>query len=443
MATTIPEVAEALSTVLTATADEAAYDTKFVQRRSKLTGSIFVQTLTFGWLAKPHATLEELSQTAATLGVRVTPQGLDQRFTPRAAACLQKVLEAAVRRVLTADPVAIPVLQRFSGGVWLFDSTIIPLPDALARLWPGCGRNQGPAQGGIKLQVCLDWLHGTLCGPLLQAGSAHDRLGILPTPCGSEGALHLADLGYFDLDRFQELSQQKHYWLTRVQINTRLYDAAGTKYTLPDLLAKATTNRVDMPIALGADHRLPARVVAVRVPAAVAAQRRKRMLKKARKLGKKIDPGRWALAEWTVYATNIPDSILQAQELLILARCRWQIELLFKLWKSEGRIDESRSDKPWRILCEVYAKLLGMVIQHWILLIGCWSHADRSLVKASRSVRSHALFLAAVFKVRHLVCNVLDIIVRCLASGCRVNKRRKEPATHQLLLNFSQAREAA
>jgi len=223
----------------------------------------------------------------------------------------------------------------------------------------------------------------------------------------------------------------------------RLYDAAGTKYTLPDLLAKATTNRVDMPIALGADHRLPARVVAVRVPAAVAAQRRKRMLKKARKLGKKIDPGRWALAEWTVYATNIPDSILQAQELLILARCRWQIELLFKLWKSEGRIDESRSDKPWRILCEVYAKLLGMVIQHWILLIGCWSHADRSLVKASRSVRSHALFLAAVFKVRHLVCNVLDIIVRCLASGCRVNKRRKETATHQLLLNFSQAREAA
>jgi len=57
MATTIPEIAEALSTVLTTTADEAAHDTKFVRRRSKLTGSIFVQTLTLGWLGNPRAAL--------------------------------------------------------------------------------------------------------------------------------------------------------------------------------------------------------------------------------------------------------------------------------------------------------------------------------------------------------------------------------------------------
>ena len=443
MATTIPEIAEALSTVLTTTADEAAHDTKFVKRRSKLTGSIFVQTLTLGWLANPRAALEELSQTAATLGVQITPQGLDQRFTPEAADCLREVLQAAVSRVLTANPVAIPVLQRFGGGVCLFDSTIVPLPDALARLWPGCGRNDGPTQAGIKLQVRLDLLHGTLSGPLLQAGSAHDSLGVSHVGPLPEGSLHLADLGYFDLDRFEALSQQKQYWLTRVQINTRLYDAAGKKYTLPDLLAEQTTNTVDMPIALGARHRLPARLVAVRVPAAVAALRRERMLKKARKLSKKIDPGRWALAEWTVYATNVPASLLNAQEVLVLPRCRWQIELLFKLWKSEGRIDESRSQKPWRILCEVYAKLLGMVVQHWILLVSCWSYADRSLVKASRIVRTYASCLATVIKFRHLVCNVLGIIVRRLAAGCRVHKRRKEPATHQLLLNLTEGREAA
>ena len=167
------------------------------------------------------------------------------------------------------------------------------------------------------------------------------------------------------------------------------------------------------------------------------------MFKKARKLKKKIDPGRWALAEWTVYATNVPDTLLNQQEVLILPRCRWQIELLFKLWKSEGRIDESRSEKPWRILCEVYAKLLAMVVQHWILLVGCWSGANRSLVKASRRVRSHASSLAAVLKFRHLVCKVLEIIVRCLASGCRVTKRRKEPATYQLLLNCPETTQAA
>src|SRR5271170_4699803 len=66
MATTIPEIAEALSAIFTSTAEAAARDTKFVQRRSKMSGEAFVQTLTFGWLANPQATLEELTQMAAT-----------------------------------------------------------------------------------------------------------------------------------------------------------------------------------------------------------------------------------------------------------------------------------------------------------------------------------------------------------------------------------------
>jgi hypothetical protein len=44
----------------------------------------------------------------------------------------------------------------------------------------------------------------------------------------------------------------------------------------------------------------------------------------------------------------------------------WQVALLFQLWKSPGRIDESWSTKPWCILCEVYAPLLAMLVQHWV-----------------------------------------------------------------------------
>lgn len=438
MATTIPEVAQALRSVLSTWADEAARDTRFVRRRSKLTGASFVQTLTFGWLANPEASLEELTQTAATIGVRITPQGLEQRFTPQAADCLREVVEVAVTQALTADPVAVPVLQRFPGGVYLLDSTTVPLPDALAQLWPGCGRNAGPIPAAMKLQVRLDLLHGVLSGPFLQPGRDNDHMAPLQDVPLPAGALHLADLGYFDLDRFAALSQRQVYWLTRVQTNTRLYDEAGHLWTVPELLAAQTTDRVDLPIALGSRHCLPARLVAVRVPPAVAAQRRQRMLKKARRRRKKIDPGRWAVAEWTVYATNIPGSLLTLPEVLVVARCRWQIELLFKLWKQEGRLDESRSAKPWRMLCEVYGKLLGMVVQHWMLLISCWSHADRSLVKAARTVRGHALHVAAMLQQgRQLVCAVLEVIQRCLTRGCRVNKRRKEPATHQLLLKLT------
>jgi len=138
--TTIPQVAAALQTVLSTTADAAALHTRFVQRprKAKLSGSTFAQTLVFGWLADPDASLDSLAQTAAAAGVPITPQGLDQRFTPAAAACLHKVLAAAVTQLIAADPVAVPLLQRFPHIV-VQDSSTIVLPNALAEVWRGCG----------------------------------------------------------------------------------------------------------------------------------------------------------------------------------------------------------------------------------------------------------------------------------------------------------------
>ena len=57
--TTIPQVARAMREILTTTADEAARATHFVQRTSPLGGAIFSQTLVFGFLGNPQATLEE------------------------------------------------------------------------------------------------------------------------------------------------------------------------------------------------------------------------------------------------------------------------------------------------------------------------------------------------------------------------------------------------
>lgn len=439
MAATVDDVALALRSVLTTTAEAAAHDSGFVRRRSKLTGAAFVQTLTFGWLDNPEATLEELAQAAATVGVRISPQGLDQRFTQRAADCLLRVLQAAVTRVLAADPVAIPILQRFAGGVCALDSTTIALPDVLAALWPGCGRTpSSDGQAAVKLQVRLDLLHGTLSGPFLFPGRAQDPQGPLYEALLPKGALRLADLGFFELDTLQEFSRREVYWLTRMLGKTQLYDAQGRRWKLTDFLAAQTADRIEQDVFLGVHHRLPARLLAVRAPEAVAQQRRQRLLRTARKRSQQVTPEAWALAAWTLYVTNVPVALLSLDEALVLARCRWQIELLFKLWKKEGRVDKSRSEQPWRVLCEVYAKLLGMVVQHWILLVNCWSYANRSLVKATRTVRGHALHLAAVLKEGHLVGRVLQIIGRCLAAGCRITKRRKEPATYQRLLELTE-----
>jgi Transposase DDE domain len=133
----------------------------------------------------------------------------------------------------------------------------------------------------------------------------------------------------------------------------------------------------------------------------------------------------------------VPAERLTLQEALVLGRARWQIELLFKLWKSQGSIDESRSARPGRILCELYAKLLAMVVQHWVLLTHCWQFPDRSLVKAAQLIRSATILLATALAGLLDLRRVLAHVGRCLAASCRMNPRKQNPNTYQVLLTAS------
>ena len=135
--------------------------------------------------------------------------------------------------------------------------------------------------------------------------------------------------------------------------------------------------------------------------------------------------------------------MLNLKEALVLMRSRWQIEKLFELWKRYGHLDKSRSEKPWRVMCEIYAKLIGLVVQHWIVLVGSWRTAERSVVKAARVVRRRAFTLACALENPRRLARVLGDITRCLQRGCRVDKRRKEPGTAQQLLALTNAAEEA
>ncbi len=433
----IPQVAQAMSSVLTTAADKAAHQSGFQQRRSKLTGALFVQTLVLGWLKNAQASLEELTQTTAALGVGISPQGLDQRFTPAAAQCLEQVLEAGVSQLISADPVSLPVIQRFR-GVYLQDSTTITLPDPLAQVWTGCGGNTPVGHcAALKLQVRLDWNTGALSGPLLQDGRAQDRSSPLQRQSLPPGGMWIADLGYFSLALLGDLAQQGVYWLSRFRVGTVVLDPAGHPWDLADLLPSQVGVEVEQPIMLGAQQRLPCRLLAQRVPPKVAQERRRRLRAQAKRKGQGVSQARLALADWTLLVTNAPVELLTLPEALVLARIRWQIELLFKLWKSQGQIDQWRSGKPWRIMCEVYAKLLAMLIQHWILLVGCWAYPNRSLTKAAQTVRSYALLLTSALAGIIALSVVIEQIARCLALGCRMNRRKAQPNAYQLLLDLA------
>jgi hypothetical protein len=97
----------------------------------------------------------------------------------------------------------------------------------------------------------------------------------------------------------------------------------------------------------------------------VAQKRRQRLRDYAKRRNERVSELGLKFADWTVVVTNVPRNLLNVQETMVLVRVRWQIELVFKLWKSHGGIDEWSTSRPYKALCTVYAKLLAMVVEHW------------------------------------------------------------------------------
>ena len=195
--TSIPCLARTLQTLFTTVADAVAAETGFVCRRRKLTGAVFAQTLVFGLLGVPHATLRQLQQAAATAGTAASVQAIAQRSSQTAATFLQRLLERALETVVTGEPVAIPLLARFPAVVVL-DSSGISLPPALASVWRGCGNHtaQG-ALAALKLQLRYDLCAGGLDLLTLHDGTESDQHAPSQTAPLPPGALRLSDRGFF------------------------------------------------------------------------------------------------------------------------------------------------------------------------------------------------------------------------------------------------------
>jgi hypothetical protein len=203
--TTVPQVATVLQTVLTTTAQRAAHTTGFIKRHRRLTGASFVQGLVFGWLAHPAATYDQLATAVTRAGTPISPQGLERRFSPEAAACLRQVLDTLVETVVSADPSAASLLSRFV-GVWVLDSSTIRLPAALAARFPGSGKSKEQGEtAGVKLHTGMDLRAGALKGPDLGPARQDDKASALQQASLPAGSVRLTDLGYYALTVLRSL----------------------------------------------------------------------------------------------------------------------------------------------------------------------------------------------------------------------------------------------
>jgi Transposase DDE domain len=427
---TIPHLAQQLHELLNDYAITAGVQSHYLIRAAKqLPPPAFVQMLVFGWLDNPHADVEELALFAPAVGTSVSGSGLQQRFSPAAVEMLRLILARSLATLVAADAPS-AMLPQFN-GLYIRDSTIIELPAALAAIWPGCGgRTATTGRAGLKVQVCLELQSGALSAEL-QAAKDHDAKH-RPTAYAA-GSLQVGDLAYFSLARFKEIAQAQAYYCSRLKSGTRLFDLEGNELCIIEMLNRQAEDEVELAVLLGRE-RLPSRLIGRRViDAQVLNQRRRKLHEWERKHGCKARAASYAALSWDLYVTNAPPELLSRAALFVVYRSRWQVELVFKRWKSEGAVDEWRTAKAERVLCEVYAKLLAMVVKHWTLLVSCWEQPGRSLSKAGKLVAKAALLLAmSVAEVSGLAQSLAELAAM-LRHAPTVNKRRAKPSHNQLV----------
>lgn len=433
MAMTIPQLARNIHTVLTDVAQQAVDAAGFCQRRSPLGDARFVQTLVLTCLAEPQPTLDDYAQTAAAAHTPVSPQAFDQRFGPAAVACLQSTLQHLIRDHVLSQPTC-ELLQRFH-GVHLQDASFITLPDEARNYYQGF--SQAGERSLLKIQVRLNLANGQLTGPLAEDGIVGDTQTPLSTDDLPAGSLYVADRGYFSLDHLRDLSARGVYWLSEYQRPTAVFIEHKEINLLSYLRQQERLSKphIDVAVTLGKTHQLPCRLLAWRVKPEVANRRRQRLRKKAADEGRQVSAERLTLCDWTICLTTIPNEKASVQEVAVLLRARWQVEILFRVWKSGGKIDESRSNKAARMTCEVLAKLIAEVLSHWVLVVAGWQQPDRSWWKAAKAIRRSASdWIVALEELANLI-ESLKIIRRKLERAGRMEKRRARPATYQRLTN--------
>lgn len=436
----VSQVEQELKRILEERANVLARETGCIQRQRKFGGADLLQTLVFGWLAHPDASLETLASMAAMREVYVSDTAVHERFTESCARFLHAVLEEMVSILVRAEqPVPLELLHRFKSVV-LEDSSSIALPKELADCWRGSGGGSGGGEAAIKLHVRWNLTRGQISGPRLTDGRVSDQCSPFREECLPVGSLYIADLGYFDIEAAMKRRSAGSSTLTRARTNTAFFTEQGQRLRLQAVLPPRVGQTKELHVLVGEKQRYQMRLLMLRVPKEIAEQRRQNLLKDASRRARPVSERALELADWTVLLTDVPSKRLRLEEALVLLRERWQIEWLFKRWKQYGHIDEWRTANCWRVLCELYAKLIGMVLQHWLIVLFAWHNAQRSMVKLAQVVRDTAWTLMEALAGQRDCATALRLIAQRMRAGCSMNTRRKHPNAAQLLkdgLNWS------
>ena len=410
--------------------EQIARDVGFVKRKSKLTGHLFMVVFTFAMNTYGTPTLAQLVDLLKFVAnVNIKREGFYQRIKDEAVDFFQAML-SQVLKVKVSELLKLDILDAFNRLI-ILDSTAFQLPPELAEHFRGSGGSASPS--AVKIQFGYDLLSSQFFHVVQDGTCPDNsyKNGFIEQV--QKGDLHIRDLGYSNVLVLIEIDQARAYYLSRLKSQVTLYikNELGelVEFDLETFLTKIGDNVVEIELYLKkGDKSAATRLVIEAVPDELKAERLRKLNKINKKKGRvtkkrtKLWQGfnlyisnapyqmaRFTKKEWANLSENHPKvanqigedaregenyvyinvkklsndyevcildlikkatiTILVATDFRRLYSIRWQIELIFKNWKSNFALDKISGKKSERIKCMIYAKLLYIFITSKIISV--------------------------------------------------------------------------
>lgn len=417
------------------TIDRIARDTKFMSRKSKVPPSCFVNTLLFNENDQAHTSLPDLTADLNQVyNIDISKEAMHKKFTPASV----KFLEGLLSELLSEQ------VQKVTGNgsalhfprIKIKDSTRFSLPDSYDNHYKGFG-NFSKSNGLMSLQYEYDLVSGNWLSFAMTKGLRNDQQDSLETTSSiTKGDLHIRDLGYITPLYLSAIVDKQAFFLNRLPPQPVVFTTNGKILDWKKIdrdFKKNTLAFKELDIMVYEKNKVPCRLIIEKISNNEYRKRIENAKVKAKSRGSAPSALLKIKLQYNLFITNVGADILPFDVIRKTYYLRWQIELVFKTWKSFFRIDKLKKVKKERLECQLLAKLLWILI-NWRLFNSCNNHArqiDKAqgvsiLIFFKRCIKFAAslrLVLLKRFKITHWLEQIyLPLIADCLCESPK-NKR--------------------